>query len=85
MTTTTITCARCGTAGGRVAFRPFANDLGQRIFDTICANCWAEWLKTQQQLINHYGLVPHQPQAKAFLLKNLEQFLFGDGAPDSIA
>jgi hypothetical protein len=30
-------------------------------------------------------LVPHQPQAKAFLLKNLEQFLFGEGAPDRIA
>jgi Fe-S cluster biosynthesis and repair protein YggX len=81
---TTITCARCGNMGERQAFKPFQNDLGQRIFDTICRECWAEWLQTQQQLINHYALVPHQPQAKAFLLKNLEQFCFGEGAPDSI-
>jgi Fe-S cluster biosynthesis and repair protein YggX len=80
----TITCTRCGLAGDRQAFKPFPTELGQRIYDSICKSCWADWLKTQQQLINHYALVPHQPQAKAFLLKNLEQFCFGEGAPDSI-
>lgn len=68
-----------------MAFKPFANDLGDRIFESICRDCWADWLKTQQQLINHYGLIPHQSDAKAFLLKNLEQFCFGEGAPDRIA
>ncbi|HPF61081.1 MAG: oxidative damage protection protein [Gemmatimonadetes bacterium] len=81
---TTLTCARCGKTGERQAFKPFQNELGQRIYDSICRECWADWLRTQQQLINHYALVPHQPQAKAFLLKNLEQFCFGEGAPDSI-
>lgn len=79
-----ITCTRCGQSGDRQAFKPFPTELGQRIYDSICKTCWADWLKTQQQLINHYALVPHQPQAKVFLLKNLEQFCFGDGAPDSI-
>lgn len=79
-----ITCTRCGQTGDRQAFKPFPTELGQRIYDSICKSCWADWLKTQQQLINHYALVPHQPQAKAFLLKNLEQFCFGEGAPDSI-
>ena len=81
----TVQCVRCGLAGERQAFKPFASELGQRIHDEICKDCWAAWLKTQQQLINHYGLVPHQPQAKAFLMRNLEEFLFGDGAPDRIA
>jgi Fe-S cluster biosynthesis and repair protein YggX len=67
-----------------MSFKPFASELGQRIYDSICKDCWADWLKTQQQLINHYALVPHQPEAKAFLLKNLDQFLFGAGAPDGI-
>ena len=79
-----ITCTRCGQSGDRQTFKPFPTELGQRIYDSICKTCWADWLKTQQQLINHYALVPHQPSARAFLLKNLEQFCFGDGAPDSI-
>lgn len=80
----TIQCVRCGREAERQAFKPFNNDLGQRIFDTICRDCWAEWLKTQQQLINHYALVPHQPKAKEFLIRNLEQFLFGAGAADAV-
>ncbi len=80
-----ITCSRCGNEAERQGFKPFPTELGQRIHDTICRDCWAEWLKAQQQLINHYGLVPHQPEARAFLLKNLEAFCFGEGAPDRIA
>lgn len=80
----TIQCSRCGEIHQRQAFKPFPNELGQRIYDTICRDCWASWLKTQQQLINHYALVPHQPKAREFLLRNMEQFLFGTGAPDGV-
>lgn len=82
---TTVQCTRCGLAGERQAFKPFANELGIRIFDTICKACWAEWLKAQQQLINHYALIPHQPKSREFLLRNMEPFLFGGGAPDQVA
>ncbi len=79
-----IQCVRCGIAGEPQAFKPFSNEMGTRIYESICKACWAEWLKTQQQLINHYALIPHQPKAKEFLLRNMEQFLFGEGAPDSL-
>ncbi len=39
-----------------MSFQPFSNELGLRAYQQICGACWAEWLKTQQQLINHYGL-----------------------------
>jgi Fe-S cluster biosynthesis and repair protein YggX len=41
--------------------------------------CWAEWLKTQQQLINHYGLNLREAKSKEFLFRNMEQFLFKEG------
>ncbi len=75
----TILCARCGLQRERMAFQPFQNDLGKRAFETICATCWAEWLKTQQQLINHYSLNLRDPKAKEFLFRNMEQFLFAPG------
>jgi len=31
---------------------------------------------TQRQLINHYGLNVREAQAKEFLFRNMEQFLF---------
>ena len=60
-----------------MAFKPFPSDLGQRVFEQICGSCWAEWLRTQQQLINHYGLNLRDAQAKQFLFSNMDQFLFG--------
>ena len=63
-----------------MAFQPFANELGRRAFADICGVCWGEWLRMQQQLINHYALNLRDPQAKEFLFKQMEQFLFGGEA-----
>ena len=60
-----------------MAFQPFPTELGRRADEQICGTCWAEWLKFQQQLINHYGLNLREPAAKEFLLQHMEQFLFG--------
>ena len=57
-------------------FRPFPNELGRRAFEEICNVCWSEWLKYQQQLINHYGLNLREPKAKEFLFERMEAFLF---------
>jgi Fe-S cluster biosynthesis and repair protein YggX len=79
----TVTCSRCGETREGMAFQPFQNDLGRRAFQEVCGVCWAEWLKTQQQLINHYALNLRDQQAKEFLFRNMEQFLFGSGAAGS--
>jgi len=72
----TLHCTRCDLDREAMAFQPFQNDLGRRAYEEICSVCWAEWLKTQQQLINHYGLNLRETKAKEFLFQNMEQFLF---------
>ncbi len=72
----TITCARCGLLRDQQPFPLFQNDLGRRAFETICTDCWGEWLKHQQALINHYALNLRDPKAKEFLFQQMEQFLF---------
>jgi len=76
MNDNTIACARCGQERPRMGFKPFQNELGQQLFDTICMVCWSEWLKTQQQLINHYALNLLDPASKQFLVEQLRGFLF---------
>ena len=61
-----------------MAFQPFPTDLGRRVFEQICAVCWAEWTKYQQQLINHYGLNLRDPKAREFLLGETGKYLFGE-------
>ena len=72
----TITCSRCHQTRESQAFAPFPNELGKRVFQEICGVCWAEWLKYQQQLINHYALNLREPKARQYLLEQMEQFLF---------
>lgn len=74
----TVTCTRCGQERDQLPYRPFQNDLGLRVFEQICSVCWQEWLKNQQQLINHYGLNVREPKSKEFLFSNMEKFLFGE-------
>ncbi|HEX9755775.1 MAG TPA: oxidative damage protection protein [Gemmatimonadales bacterium] len=78
---TALTCSRCGQERDRMAFRPFPTELGKRVFEQICAVCWAEWVQYQQALINHHGLNLQDPNARTFLYENLERFLFTSAPP----
>jgi Fe-S cluster biosynthesis and repair protein YggX len=76
----TVQCRRCGQTREGMAFQPFPSEAGRRAYEQICGVCWGEWTKFQQQLINHYGLNVRDPKAREFLLRNMEQFLYGAGA-----
>lgn len=72
----TLTCTRCHQTRESQAFAPFPSAVGQRVFQEICGVCWAEWLKYQQQLINHYALNLRDSKSRQYLLEQMEQFLF---------
>ena len=81
----TITCRICGRDDATPLARPpFKTELGERIRAEVCTDCWADWLKKQTQLINHYGLDVRDAEARQFLYKQTEQALFGSGATEEI-
>lgn len=63
---------------------PFPGAVGQRIVAEICQDCWGQWVRQQTMLINHYGLNVMDPQARSFLTKNMQAFLFGTGAAEDV-
>jgi Fe-S cluster biosynthesis and repair protein YggX len=79
-----IECVRCGRTGEQLARPPLRNELGERILASICRDCWAEWLKYQTALINHYGLDVRDKPAKDFLTANMEAYLFKTGDAEEI-
>ena len=82
--TNTMTCTRCGEDRAPVDSAPFRDELGERILQAICQVCWDEWLQRQMQLINHYALDVRTPEAREFLRRNVEAYLFGEGEGDGI-
>jgi Fe-S cluster biosynthesis and repair protein YggX len=79
-----ITCSRCGNTREGFERPPFPGAIGTRIVGEICKECWAGWLKQQTMLINHYGLNVMDPQARTFLTRNMEAYLFKSGQADDV-
>lgn len=61
-------------------FIPWPGEMGQRVFANIGKSAWAAWLAHQTMLINENRLSPRNPEHRAFLEREMEKFLFGDGA-----
>lgn len=79
-----INCSRCDRERGQLDRPPFPDDLGRRIHAEICRVCWDKWLGRQMQLINHYALDVRTAEARDFLRRNVQAFLFGFGEADEI-
>ncbi|MFQ5703292.1 MAG: oxidative damage protection protein [Gemmatimonadales bacterium] len=72
-----VNCVKCGQTKAQLAAPPLPNDLGNKIYDSICQLCWADWLKQQTAIINHYALDLRNPEARQMLMEQTETFLFG--------
>jgi len=59
---------------------PYPGPLGQRIFENVSRQAWAQWINHQTMLINEYRLTPIDPKARKFLETEMEKFFFGAGS-----
>lgn len=71
-----VNCQKLGEEAEGLAFMPYPGELGQRIFANISQTAWQQWLQHQTMLINEYRLVPVDPEARAYLEKEMQKFLF---------
>ena len=79
-----VTCSRCGQTRAGFERPPFPGAIGARVQSEICQDCWSQWTRQQMMLINHYGLNLMDPQARSFLTKNMEAFLFKTGGEEDV-
>jgi Fe-S cluster biosynthesis and repair protein YggX len=79
-----ISCTRCGNTRAGFERPPFPGAIGARVVQEICRECWGEWTRQQTMLINHHGLNVMDPQARAFLTRNMQAFLFKMGGEEDV-
>ncbi len=61
--------------------RPFdGHPLGQRIYENVSKQAWALWVDQMKMIMNEYRLNLGSREAQEFLLKQMEQYFFGEGA-----
>ena len=80
-----INCVVLKTEAEGLDYAPYPGELGKRIYEEVSKPAWQRWLAHQTMLINEYRLTPFEPKARAFLEKEMAEFLFGSGSqkPDA--
>lgn len=59
---------------------PFDNELGQRIFENVSKEAWRLWIEQMKMIMNEYRLNLGTPEAQTFLMKQMEDYFFGEGS-----
>ena len=60
---------------------PFdGHPLGQRIYDNVSKEAWQMWVDRLKMIMNEYRLNLGTPEAQEFLLKQMEEYFFGEGS-----
>ncbi len=75
-----VKCAKLQRDLPAMPYKPFQNELGQRVFDEISEEGWKMWLEHSKMVVNEYRLDLTSPEAHKILMEQCEQFFFGDGA-----
>src|SRR6202142_3318827 len=82
-----------GTAGRTVLCVKFQREMpgldeapfdshpqGQRIYENVSKEAWKMWLEQMKMIMNEYRLNLGTQEAQEFLLKQMEDYFFGQGA-----
>jgi len=75
-----VQCVKLGKEAEGLERAPYPGELGKRILESVSKEAWQAWMRHQTILINENRLSPIDPQHRAFLEKEMEKFLFGEGS-----
>lgn len=74
-----VMCKKLGKELPGLGFKPFPNELGTRIYESISQDAWKLWLEHFKMIMNEYRLSPADPRTQQILFQQAEQFFFGPG------
>ncbi len=75
-----IECSKLHKTAEGLNQPPLPGEFGQRIYENISHEAWTMWLEHQTMLINEYRLSMIDQKSRTFLMKEMENYLFGQGS-----
>lgn len=73
-----IQCMKLKREAEGLESQPYPGELGARIWQHISKEAWTQWIATQTRLINENHLNLADIQARKYLKRQMERFLFED-------
>jgi Fe-S cluster biosynthesis and repair protein YggX len=75
-----VHCIKLGKEAEGLDLPPVPGDLGRRIFESVSKEAWQQWQRHQTMLLNENRLSLADPRARKYLMTQMEQYFFGEGA-----
>ena len=75
-----VQCAKFGKELPGLDEPPFDSEVGQKIFENVSKQAWEMWAEHLKMVINEYRLNPGTLEGQELILKQMDQFFFGEGA-----
>src|SRR5262245_20711800 len=76
----TVKCVKFGKELPGLDTSPWPGELGQRVFENVSADAWKLWEDRQKMILNEYRLMPWQKEAQDLIVRQMEDFFFGESA-----
>ncbi len=74
-----VQCAKLGKELPAMMYRPFQDELGEKILAEVSQEAWDLWLEHSKMLVNEYRLDLTSEKAHNTLKEQCKAFLFDDG------
>ncbi len=75
-----VQCIKLGREAEGLDFPPVPGELGKKLWENVSKEAWAAWQKHQTMLVNENRLNLADARARKYLLTQMEQYFFGEGA-----
>jgi Fe-S cluster biosynthesis and repair protein YggX len=72
-----VKCVKLGQELPGLDEAPWPGPLGQRIYEQVSAEAWAQWEERMKMILNEYRLMPWQKDAQDLMARYMEEFFFG--------
>jgi Fe-S cluster biosynthesis and repair protein YggX len=75
-----VNCIKLGREAEGLDFPPVPGELGKKLWENVSKEAWAAWQKHQTMLVNENRLNLADARARKYLLTQMENYFFGEGA-----
>src|SRR3982074_2974959 len=59
---------------------PFDNEIARNVYENVSQQAWGMWTEHCKMLLNEYRLNPARREDQEVIVKQLDQFFFGEGS-----
>ena len=78
--TRTVSCVKFQREMPGLDEPPFEGELGQKIFQNVSREAWKMWAEHCKMILNEYRLNPANKSDQEILVKQMEEYFFGENA-----